>query len=408
MSKQEQEHNLSDDGDKDGDEEYPPWLQNIVEGEYYNAVKVIEEQEDNSQEGYARCKVIEVPDSADAAEKQDPSDIRKYEVKTHSIVMIIAEPDTAPYIGLVEKIWRDKCKKPLEGLPDTYTTSDFMLECYWFYRPGEVPETAWQGMQKRKNFKGAQFAFSKRGKPQLEKKSPRQLLFSSHHTKHDYPDSNGLLSLEGFLQTCERVNWIGLDEPLPVRYRIHGSKLIKVLAPGFVVQGFLWCNGKDDPQLDDRYKRAYGLDQDWGDVATMTIVREMVRKSQRRLELLANQNQKIINKYLDFINKKRGIPAAATLRSDSDGPDDKQQPEPPAPPPPPAVPLAERQQRPPALQPPLATQKEVGSYDDVSEEDVPLNKLRRLKTTGEASAARRRATSGGEARKPPTSGSKPD
>jgi hypothetical protein len=29
-----------------------------------------------------------------------------------------------------------------------------------------------------------------------------QLLFSSHHTLHDYPDDAGLLSLEGFLQIC--------------------------------------------------------------------------------------------------------------------------------------------------------------------------------------------------------------
>lgn len=44
MSKQEQGDNLSDDGDKEDDEEYPPWLQHIVEGEYYNAVRVVEEE----------------------------------------------------------------------------------------------------------------------------------------------------------------------------------------------------------------------------------------------------------------------------------------------------------------------------------------------------------------------------
>jgi hypothetical protein len=32
--------------------------------------------------------------------------------------------------------------------------------------------------------------------------SPLQILFSSHNTLHDYPDDKGLLSLEGFLQTC--------------------------------------------------------------------------------------------------------------------------------------------------------------------------------------------------------------
>jgi hypothetical protein len=29
-----------------------------------------------------------------------------------------------------------------------------------------------------------------------------QILFSSHNTLHDYPDDKGVLSLEGFLQTC--------------------------------------------------------------------------------------------------------------------------------------------------------------------------------------------------------------
>jgi hypothetical protein len=29
-----------------------------------------------------------------------------------------------------------------------------------------------------------------------------QLLFSSHNTLHDYPTEKGLVSLEGFLQTC--------------------------------------------------------------------------------------------------------------------------------------------------------------------------------------------------------------
>lgn len=31
----------------------------------------------------------------------------------------------------------------------------------------------------------------------------RQVLFSSHHTLHDYPDDNGILSLDAFLQACK-------------------------------------------------------------------------------------------------------------------------------------------------------------------------------------------------------------
>lgn len=30
-----------------------------------------------------------------------------------------------------------------------------------------------------------------------------QVLFSSHHTLHDYPDTNGILALDGFLQACK-------------------------------------------------------------------------------------------------------------------------------------------------------------------------------------------------------------
>lgn len=30
-----------------------------------------------------------------------------------------------------------------------------------------------------------------------------QVLFSSHHTLHDYPDNQGILSMDGFLQACQ-------------------------------------------------------------------------------------------------------------------------------------------------------------------------------------------------------------
>lgn len=68
------------------------------------------------------------------------------------------------------------------------------------------------------------------------------------------------------------VHWVGLQDPPPEKYRIHGHRLIRVREPGFVVQGFLWCNSKHESQLDNKYKRAYSLDKAWGDKDTIDIV----------------------------------------------------------------------------------------------------------------------------------------
>lgn len=52
-----------------------------------------------------------------------------------------------------------------------------LLQCYWFYRPSEVPETAWDmpNEPKRREVKGARFAWSKGSKGQQEKRSERQV-----------------------------------------------------------------------------------------------------------------------------------------------------------------------------------------------------------------------------------------
>jgi hypothetical protein len=48
------------------------------------------------------------------------------------------------------------------------------LQCYWFYRPREVPEGAWAGV-KRKPFSAAQFSFSKKKKLRKEEFCERQV-----------------------------------------------------------------------------------------------------------------------------------------------------------------------------------------------------------------------------------------
>jgi hypothetical protein len=42
--------------------------------------------------------------------------------------------------------------------------------------------------------------------------------------------------------------------------------------PGFVVQGFLWCNSRDKPQFHPDDKRVMKLDGEWPDKATQDIV----------------------------------------------------------------------------------------------------------------------------------------
>lgn len=48
------------------------------------------------------------------------------------------------------------------------------LQCYWFYRAREVPETAWEGV-KRKKYKGAEYSLSKKKKLRQEEFCERQV-----------------------------------------------------------------------------------------------------------------------------------------------------------------------------------------------------------------------------------------
>jgi hypothetical protein len=86
------------------------------------------------------------------------------------------------------------------------------------------------------------------------------------------PGFRGSYSLLVLLLRLTQMHWLDLDsEPLE-RFAIHKGCLIRCREPGFVVQGFLWCNNKLRPQLHKDDKRAYRLTGDWGDKATMKIV----------------------------------------------------------------------------------------------------------------------------------------
>uniref|UniRef100_A0A383WPB5 BAH domain-containing protein n=1 Tax=Tetradesmus obliquus TaxID=3088 RepID=A0A383WPB5_TETOB len=285
-------HDETSEEEEEEEEVYPPWLENIVKGEYYDHVRVLRyhDKPDSSHEGHKRCKEIEVPDAADAAAHQDASDaIRKYRLTRLTPVLIVSSPTEPPYLGLVDKIWLKRDAKPVAGQQDTFCTGDFSLECYWFYRAREVPETAWEGV-KRKKYKGAEYSFSKKKKLRQEEFCERQLLFSSHNTLHDYPDDAGLLSLEGFLQTCT-LHWLGLREPPPERYAIAKGRLMRTREPGFVVQGFLWCAARDAPQLHPDDKRVMPLDGEWPDQATQDIVASMRKRYKRTAAAMQERNR---------------------------------------------------------------------------------------------------------------------
>ncbi|KAF6251668.1 hypothetical protein COO60DRAFT_1704663 [Scenedesmus sp. NREL 46B-D3] len=291
-------HHDSSEEQEEEEEVYPPWLENMVNGEYYDHVRVLQydDKADSSHKDHIRCKEIDVPDAADAAAHKVASDaIRSYRVARLTPVLIVSSPGEPPYLGLVDKasssstIWLKREAKPVPGHKDTYRTGDFSLECYWFYRPREVPEAAWAGV-KRQPYSGAQFSFSKKKKPRQEEHCERQLLFSSHNTLHDYPDDAGLLSLEGFLQTCT-LHWLGLREPAPERYAIHRGRLMRTREPGFVVQGFLWCNARDKLQFHPDDKRVVPLDGEWPDKATQDIVAVMRKRYKRTAAAMQDRNK---------------------------------------------------------------------------------------------------------------------
>lgn len=69
-----------------------------------------------------------------------------------------------------------------------------------------------------------------------------------------------------------QVHWLGPRDKPPERYTIHRSRLICTREPGFVVQGFLWCNNRAKAQFAAQYKRAFPLDGSWNDAETAKIV----------------------------------------------------------------------------------------------------------------------------------------
>lgn len=69
-----------------------------------------------------------------------------------------------------------------------------------------------------------------------------------------------------------QMHWLGLRGSPPERYTVHHNKLIRTREPGFVVQGFLWCEKKSKTQLAPEHKRVFPLDGSWPDAETAKIV----------------------------------------------------------------------------------------------------------------------------------------
>lgn len=71
---------------------------------------------------------------------------------------------------------------------------------------------------------------------------------------------------------CAQVHWLGPNLELTPRLEVHGSTLVQVRPPGFVVRGFLWCNSKHQPQLAADSKEVHRLNGSWPDQDTQDIV----------------------------------------------------------------------------------------------------------------------------------------
>lgn len=70
-----------------------------------------------------------------------------------------------------------------------------------------------------------------------------------------------------------QVHWLGSNLAELPRYEVHGNALVAVQEPGFVVRGFLWCGGKNEEQLDARFKEVHKLEScKWPDKETCAIV----------------------------------------------------------------------------------------------------------------------------------------
>jgi hypothetical protein len=69
-----------------------------------------------------------------------------------------------------------------------------------------------------------------------------------------------------------QVHWLGNTLPEVPCLEVHGSTLVSVQEPGFVVRGFLWCGGKNEQQLDADQKQAFKLEGKWPNRETHEIV----------------------------------------------------------------------------------------------------------------------------------------
>jgi hypothetical protein len=84
---------------------------------------------------------------------------------------------------------------------------------------------------------------------------------------------NSFASLMNGMQSPCQVHWLGSTLPEVPRLEVHGSTLVAVQEPGFVVRGFLWCAAKREPQLAPQYKTIHKLeDRRWPDKQTAGIV----------------------------------------------------------------------------------------------------------------------------------------
>jgi hypothetical protein len=69
-----------------------------------------------------------------------------------------------------------------------------------------------------------------------------------------------------------QLHWLGLKDAAPERYTIYKGRLMRTRQPGFVVQGFLCCGSRDEPQYHEDNKRVKPLDGTWPDKAMQDIV----------------------------------------------------------------------------------------------------------------------------------------
>lgn len=290
--------------EEEEEEEYPPWLKVVVDDEaaYWDEVTVLEPGGDAGPalKEWVEVKSILVPDTQEAATGKGPGVCRTYKVQRYSTILITSEPTTPPYIGLVDKVFRKRAAKKVRDANGkaVYRLQDFGVHAFWFYRPTEVPAAAWRSLTRLRSYtKGcAGYKLPDKARLQQEDVSERQVLFSSHHTLHDYPDAKGIQALDGLLQDC-KVHWLGSTLPEVPRLEVHGSTLVSVQEPGFVVRGFLWCGGKNEQQLDADQKEAFKLEGKWHNRETREIVSVMCAEYKKQHEALIARNRAVLERF---------------------------------------------------------------------------------------------------------------